>query len=479
MLLAIALAAAAPDDEPGRAAATRQVLDLGLDAFSGLGPESDARAAWQLGDCARDPIAADLLAGACARGPKLSWELRPTGLVEVGDGTPVGASGDERDGWVSARAGVRGALYYGPMVLRGAPSVGLDVAPGVAPVVRLDDLWIGYDRGAGWIGVGHQDRWMGPGRSGTLLLSDNAEAPWMLNGGVDGRLPGVLRVLGRFRAEAGVGVVTEARTDVALPGLLMMDFRWMPHPTFEIGLNRLAMFGGEGRPAPDVGQLLVPSEPHVEEDPDKLLPDQNELASMVVRANLPLKKWFGGPFGHLSGWWEYGGEDMIVQDDLGFDLPSLAGIGNQYGAELAMGPVVVSGEYTRLMDDYFRWYVGHRVYHLGFTQGGRPMGHYGGADSETFAARVAVWGPTWRVRVDGDRVRRVAVIDVQGDNVNTLPTEELQLRGGLSVDAAFAGSWFGAAYSLTSIESANFTRGNDRVEHRVVLSLTAGPRLGG
>ncbi len=479
MLLAVALAVAAPDDELARAAATREVLDLGLDAFSGLAPESDGRAAWQLGDCALAPAAAPLLGSACSPAPGLRWEVRPTALVEVGDGTPDGASGDQRAGWASVRAGARGAMYFGPMVLRAAPSLGLDVVPGVEPVARLDDVWLGYDSGGAWVGVGRQDRWMGPGRSGTLLLSDNAEAPWMVNSGLDGRLPGVLRHAGRFRAEVGVGVLTEPRADVSLPGALMMDLRWMPHPVIEIGLNRLALFGGEGRPAPDLGQLLVPSEPHVEDDPDKLLPDQNELASFVVRANLPLQKWLGGPFGHVSGWWEYGGEDMIVQDDLGFDLPSLAGIGNQYGAEVAMGPVVVSGEYTQLMDDYFRWYVGHRVYHEGFTQNGRVMGHYGGPDSETWAGRVSVSGDAWRVRATGDRVRRVAVIDVQGDNVNTLATEELQLRGGLDVDVLWRGAWLGGGYSLTAIEGANFTAGNDRIEHRVVLALRAGPRWAG
>ncbi|MSQ03527.1 MAG: hypothetical protein EXR71_16820 [Myxococcales bacterium] len=475
MLLAVAFAAAAPDDDVARAEVARRVLDDGLDAFTGLAPESDGRAAWQLGDCATGSAwVRELLAAACARTAAPRWEVRPTLVLDAGDATPDNASGDSFDGMVGIRAGARAVLYAGPMVLRAAPSVGLDAGPGLAPVARLDELWVGYDRGSGWLGLGHQDRWMGAGQNGTLLLSDNAEAPWMLNGGVDGHLPGVLTRAGRFRAEVGVGLLTEPRTDVTLPGLLMMDFRWSPYPVVELGLNRLSIFAGEGRPAPDLGQLLIPSEPHRSDDPDKLLPDQDELATIVLKVNLPLHKWLGAPFGHLSGWWEYGGEDLIVPETDGFDFPQLAGVGNQYGGELALGPVVVTGEYTRLMDDLFRWYVGHRVYHEGFTQNGRVLGHHGGPDSETYAGKVSVWGDAWRARAWGDHVRRVGVVDVRADSVVALPTEEEQWRGGLGADVLVERWWLSGGYVLTSVEGANFTAGNDRLRHQVSVAVSVG-----
>jgi hypothetical protein len=481
VLLLVTMAAAAPDDEVARAAATRAVLDAGRDAFTGVAPESDTRAVWQLGGCeGAEPWVTDLLAAACARdlsGRTLTGELRPTAALDLGNLTPDGTSGDTAPGWVGLRAGVRGATYFGPMVFRAAPSFALDLAPGITPRVVNPELWAGYDTGNAWFGVGQQDRWLGPGHHATLLLSDNAVAPWMVNGGVDGHLPGWARHLGRFRAELGLGVLTEPRGDVDLPGILMMDLRWLPVPMLEIGVNRLSLFGGAGRPPVDVGQLVLPTEPHVSDDPDKLLPDQDELATLNVKVNAPLHKWFGGPFGHLSAWWEYGGEDVIERKLGPLPYPALAGVANLYGGELAVGPVVATGEYARLMDDTFRWYVGHRVYHEGFTQDGRSMGHFAGGDSETASGELAVWGRGWRVRGWGDWTRRVGVVEAGNDVVYTLQAEEARVRAGAGVDLDVRGLWLRAGYTYGQTDNANFTAGNDLVEHRVVVALASGPAV--
>jgi hypothetical protein len=481
VLLLVALAAAAPDDEVARAAARRVALDEGLDVFSGVGLESDSRAAGALGDCARGgEWARNLLGAACERTLHSftpTTTLRPTASLVAGTADPVNAAGDASDQAMGARLGVRGAIYSGPVVARMNGMLGLDAAPGVEPVAVLPEAWVGYDTGKHWLGFGQQSRWMGPGQHGTLLLSDNATAPWMVNGGLDGHLPGVLGKGGRFRAELGVGVLQSPRDDVALPGLLMLDLRWMPHPVFEIGVNRLSIFGGEGRPEVDFGQLIVPSEPHVYDDPDKELPDQNELATVNLRGNLPLKEWLGGPFGHLSGWWEYGGEDMILRELGPIEYPALAGVANLYGGELAIGPVVATGEYARLMDDSFRWYVGHRVYHDGFTQDGRVTGHFGGPDSEVASASLAVWGERWRVRASGATVRRVAVVETQSGTVATLQSEEQQVRAGLAGDLLLGGGWLSGGYSAVAFTNKDFDAGNDPLEHRVVLTLSAGPEL--
>jgi hypothetical protein len=481
VLLLVGLAAAFPDDEVARAAARRVVLDDGLDAFAGLAAESDTRAAFSLGDCARGgPWAEALLGAACERDVtrlQPRSELRPMAALTVGDAEAVNAAGEEGGGLFGARVGLRGAVYTGPMVARLRGSVGIDTAPAVLPTVQLPEAWIGYDTGKHWLGLGQQSRWMGPGQQGTLLLSDNATPPWMVNGGLDGHLPGVLGKAGRFRAELGVGVLPAERDDVQLPGLLLMDLRWMPHPVFELGVNRLSIFGGEGRPDVDLGQLLVPSEPHVYDDPDKVLPDQDELASMTFRANLPLHRWFGGPFGHLSGWWEYGGEDLVIRQVGTLDYPSLAGVANLYGGELAIGPVVATAEYALLMDDAFRWYIGHRVYHDGFTQDGRVMGHFGGPDSEVAAGSLSVWGESWRLRASAASVRRVAVVEMQNGTVVTLRNEESELRGGLAADVLVRGAWLTAGYTAVAITNENFVPGDDGLEHRVTVALSAGPEL--
>jgi hypothetical protein len=57
---------------------------------------------------------------------------------------------------------------------------------------------------------------------------------------------------------------------------------------FEMGATRMGIFGGEGRPSPDLAQLLIPTDPHVVDDPDQELPDQDEIAALDGRLTLPL-----------------------------------------------------------------------------------------------------------------------------------------------------------------------------------------------
>ena len=62
-----------------------------------------------------------------------------------------------------------------------------------------------------------------------------------------------------------------------------MDGRWLVRPEVELGLSRLGIFGGEGRPSPGFGQLLLPTEPHIYDDPERLKPDTDEKASVDFR----------------------------------------------------------------------------------------------------------------------------------------------------------------------------------------------------
>ena len=58
-------------------------------------------------------------------------------------------------------------------------------------------------------------------------------------------------------------------------------------------------------------------------------------------------------------------EDVIARQLLGaIPYPALAGIGNLYGAEVNFAPWSLNVEGVRVFDDYFRWYTGHRVYHV-------------------------------------------------------------------------------------------------------------------
>lgn len=395
------------------------------------------------------------------------WAVRPGLSLGFGNQTPDNLGGDPEAGPFSVRVRPGLAGYAGPFAVRVSPELGLDLTD---PSVRWR-VWGGVDTKVYTLGFGKQDRWIGPGRHANLLLSDNAEPPWMGTGAIEGRLPWKFAVLGRLRAEVGVGWLDRPRTDVANPGVLLMDVRWRPVAYGELGVTRLSMFGGEGRPAVDVGQLLIPSEPHIYDDPDKELPDQNEQASIDLRVTIPLQALVGGPVRYLEGWWEYGGEDMIVRELGPIPYPALAGVANLYGGEIGVGPLTVTGEYAALMDDYFRWYTGHRVYHQGFTQDGRAMGAFTGGDAEMVYGALRWDDPRFRARLWADKVRRVGVIEAQNDHVFVLSTEEHRWR--IGVDGGLPlphGGYVSAGYSLQRREGIDFVPGASADEHRVTLS---------
>lgn len=450
--------AAEPWEDPAADAIARDVRATGADAMLGAGtsaPDEVARRARAL--AAPDPRAAVSLAPELAGG--VVWVARPVARLTAGELVPDNLAGDLEPGRAGGALGVEGALYAGPVVLRLTPEVEGGLAPATGSL-RLPTAWAGVHWRGLDAGFGRRDRWLGPARHGAVALSENAAPPWMGGVALEGRLPGALDRVGRLRADVEVGWLDRPRGDVAHPGLLLMDLRWLPVPQVELGVTRLSIFGGEGRPPVDLGQLLLPTEPHVEDDPDQLLPDQNELAVFDLRITLPLAKWAGGPVRHVEGWWQYGGEDMVMRELGPIPTPSLAGVGNLYGGEIAVGPVVVTGEYSRLMDDYFRWYVGHRVYHDGFSQDGRVMGHFGGPDSETAWGAVAVEGGAWRARAWGEHVRRVGVVEVLQDHVFTLSTEERRVRGG--VDAGWTpdgATWVRGGLSVERVEGDDFFPG--------------------
>jgi hypothetical protein len=360
------------------------------------------------------------------------------------------------------------ALARGPWVAWARPGVLADSTAGGA-TVRPDALWVGLDRatpqaGVAWTaGFGKRDRWTGPGRFGNLARTDHAVPPWMAELAIDapvgprgdaGRRPG------RIRAELDGGWLDRPRTDVEDPGLLVADVRWGHRDVLELGATRMTLFGGVGRPAVDPLQLLIPTEPHIYGDPQRLRPDQDEIAVLDARIGLP-RAWRPAWLHHAEAWIAYGGEDLIVRERRVLPVPELAGIANLGGAEIAAGAWTLTAEAARLQDDTFRWYVGHRVYHLGFTQDARPLGHPGGTDSESRDLALSHDSGERGVRLRVGTRTRVGVLETRNGRTFTLATDERTLRAALEGDA-----WLHdrrarvrAGVEAARIEGANFVPG--------------------
>ncbi len=109
---------------------------------------------------------------------------------------------------------------------------------------------------------GKQSLWWGPGTSGPLLWSDNAEPITMLRltRPHPVRLPGILGWLGAVRAEFFVGRLSDyawvrpdfsqaARSAFGRPPYIHGEkFSFKPTPNLELGFSRTSLFGGPGLP---------------------------------------------------------------------------------------------------------------------------------------------------------------------------------------------------------------------------------------
>lgn len=242
--------------------------------------------------------------------------------------------------------------------------------------------------------VGREPVSFGPSVHGNLVLSTNArpldqvrlehEAPF--------RLPGPLAGAGEFRAALFFGKLDDpGRNDVISPWITGTRLEYAPVRWLSVGLNRSALFGGEGNgfvvtPRALWELLVTHDEVSVGGEPGN---DINQLATVdwslylwPVLRSAPL---FDG--GRLYG--EYGGEDKPQNGP----LPSATG--HTYGLELVAGGVLLRAEATNNRDDANLWYW-HRVYTDGYTYRGRVFGHPMGGDSRAQSYDVEVplggWG---------------------------------------------------------------------------------------
>ncbi|MFH1467339.1 MAG: capsule assembly Wzi family protein [Pseudomonadota bacterium] len=482
--LAAAVARAAPEDDPAALLAGQAARSGAVDRFLGDGEWGGAALAWrwralsgaeELAPWMEARLAPELRAIDAPE--RLVLALDPAVGAAFGRLPPVNQGGDVEAGLLSLRAGAQGRALWRGFEAVLAPEVGLDLDAGGAAAGFLHGTAWGAWRGERLlVGFGMRDRWLGPGRQGSLLLSDHARPAPLGTVAGNAHLPGKLAVLGRWRLETSWGWLQRPREDVQHPGLMLWDARWLPVPWIELGATRMALFGGEGRPPTPFWQLIVPLDPHVEGDPDLSEPDQDEIASLDARLCLPLGRWLGGPVRYVEGWWQYGAEDVIARKLLGVSVPSLAGVANLWGAEAAAGRWVLTYEGARVFDDYFRWYTGHRVYHDGFTQDGLVLGDAIGGDAMSTWVRLGFYPLPWGAELRWEQVRRVGVVESLGENLLALASDEVVLGGEARCWYLLRGGgrWY-AAYGLQHVDGLDFVPGAETWRHRLAVGWVPGP----
>ena len=251
-----------------------------------------------------------------------------------------------------------------------------------------------WSLGGAELSLGREPVWLGPGREGAVLLSNEAPSLDLIRlvPAEPGRGPGALRGLGTWSYLFMVGRLDEERADFDHPLLLAMRVSLSPHAWVEIGATRTDMFGGDGRlgrlKARDIVKILTGSEVNRYEPVD--VADNDQKAALDLSIVAPFLAAVPGVRGGRFSI-EYAGEDR--RSDVLFP----AAIAKTVGAELLTAYGSVRMEIADTVDDSARWYI-HRVYRDGYTYRDRWMGHAIGSDSRWGVLEVVVpVGDDWTV----------------------------------------------------------------------------------
>lgn len=303
------------------------------------------------------------------------------------------------------------------------------------------DLFLrkGYLRFEFWnvaLKIGRDSLWWGPGRHGALLVSNNAFPFDLIHVGSAApfSLPGFLARLGRFEVESFLTRLEENRdfSNVRLLGLRLV---YHPREEIIIGVSRITMFGGEGRPdlSPvDFGRLYF-------SDPNRSGKyEVNELGGVDVRLLLPIGEILPGQALELYG--EYGGED-----EAGFrpSKPALL-MGLEW---LYEGRRVLIEYATNHVSGFPDVWYNHSIYTSGYTYRGNIIGHHMGSDAKDLYLRAE--GPLWDQWVGG--------VDYEQQNrrLSSPVQEKIRRWGGDAVYSEKTGFSYSVRLIYEEIENVN------------------------
>ncbi len=219
--------------------------------------------------------------------------------------------------------------------------------------------------------AGKDSMWWGPGHHGSLLLSNNARPLTFLSltNPQPTLLPWILKYLGPFRFAVFVTRLEKERA-VPEPYMWGLRFDFKPSPYVELGLERTALLGGEGRDESAGAwwrSFIGKGENNGAADPG------DQKAGGDIKITLPLKWQPVQLYGSAAGEDEAGGLPSKWAYLIGLYLPRMVSL-ERVGFRVEYANNHIDGHpYT--------WY-NHWIYHTGYRYRGRVMGHHMGTDSK-------------------------------------------------------------------------------------------------
>lgn len=242
------------------------------------------------------------------------------------------------------------------------------------PILALSDTSTGNDmtlriqKGYGklYLGkfsleLGKDSIWWGQGRHGSIILTNNAKPFGLVR--VSNEDPFILPLLGLFKMDFFLTKLGSNRTH-SNPYFGGLRFSFKPTPSFEFGLSRTAITGGDGMPnigIGDIGTILIGKNLG-----NKDAGESNQIAGFDARLRVDALKAF-----------IYG--EMYGEDEAGYLPYKWAYIAGIYFSDIIGADLRV--EYADTASDFSGWYD-HSAYSSGYTFKGRLMGHHMGGDAK-------------------------------------------------------------------------------------------------
>jgi hypothetical protein len=315
--------------------------------------------------------------------------------------------------------------------------------------------------------IGKDSQWWGPGHHGSILLSNNAEPFTMvkLTHSEPVILPWILKNLGLFKFTFFTTRLGDERV-ISRPYLWGMRINLKPNPYVELGLQRTALLGGEGRSS-DLETWLKSFAGQGENEPGGGAGDQ--------RAGIDLKVTIPFQWQPVQLYIEGAGEDEAG------NLPSnwayLAGIyfprimslerldfRAEYSTIMSLERLDFRAEYsTNHIENKPNVWYNHSVYRSGYTYKGEIIGHHMGTDSKDLfleAGYVMSYVNNGKASVSYDREEH----NLSGSVHET--KDELSLRVAVPLEKDF---FLETAYSYGRIANFDNVEGE---EQRIKLFMS-------
>ena len=301
-------------------------------------------------------------------------------------------------------------------------------------------------------GIGRTSLWWGPGRHGSLLISDNTRPLYLANVGSQKpfRVP-YLEKIGLWNVNFFTAkLIEENNRAIKEPYLSGLKVEFSPHRRLNLGAGHTVMWGGEGVPDVSFADFLDMFFAKLGGGADE---PENHIISFTGEWAVPgLNKFFPLADGMLL-YCEVGAEDE--SGGLPTNLGVLAGF--HMIDVLTIENLNFTLEYAKTDS---AWY-GHYKYLNGYTSRGNILGHHMGPDADDFHINLS--------KALSEQMRIDLMFDIERHGLSKSVVER-KYEGGVSFEYRYQDNIaFKAGYEMEYFDGYNNVSGDTTENH--VISL--------